>query len=81
MAKGITHPVDRRRCLGELLAAWLVELGLSPSLAHGAASLAGLVLVGGLALFGKTKLSPANLALSRTAAEFKRDTEAAKRAL
>jgi hypothetical protein len=64
-----------------LLAAGFVELGLRPWIAHGAASLTGLVLVGALALFAKTKLSPSNFALRHTAEEIKRDADAAKRAL
>jgi hypothetical protein len=61
------------------LAALLMELGLRASVAYGAAALGGLLLAGALALFGKSKLSPSNLALSHTAAELARDADAAKR--
>ena len=61
------------------LAAWLTELGLRGSLAHGAAALAGLVLVAGLALIGKGKLSPPHLTPTHTLSEMKKDSEAASR--
>lgn len=63
------------------LAAWLSELGLRSSLAHGAAALAGLVIVGAIALFGKAKLGPSTFSMDRTRDEMNRDAEAAKKAL
>lgn len=59
------------------LTAWLVELGLRPSLAHLSVGLAGLVVVGTLAFVGKSKVSPANLTLKRTLVEIKRNVRAA----
>lgn len=61
------------------IGAWLIELGLRPSLAYGAAAFAGFVLVGGLALFGKSKLSPSNLRPNHTLFEIARTVRAAKR--
>lgn len=63
------------------LAAWLIELGLRPSLAHGAAAFGGLLIIGAIALFGKVKLAPSNLAMDHTRAGLRRDVEAAKEAL
>jgi uncharacterized membrane protein YqjE len=63
------------------LAAWLVEIGLRPSLAHGAAALAGLVIVGAIALFGKSKFGPSTFAMDHTQAELKQDAKALKRVM
>ena len=57
------------------------ELGLRPSLAHACAGFAGRIVVGGLALTGKSKFSPANLAPKRTLDELARDVDATKRVL
>jgi uncharacterized membrane protein YqjE len=62
-------------------AAWLAELGLRPSLAHACAGVAGLVVVGVLALAGKSKIKPANLAPKHTLHQLARDADAARRAL
>lgn len=62
-------------------AAWLIEVGLRASLAYGAAAMLGLVVVGVLALFGKSKVSPSNLAPKHTQAELARDADAAARAI
>jgi uncharacterized membrane protein YqjE len=63
------------------LAVWFAELGLRPSLAHACAGLVGLVVVGVLALAGKSKVSPTNLAPRRTLDELSRDVEASRRVL
>ena len=63
------------------LAVWFAELGLRPSLAHACAGLVGLVVVGALALAGKSKVSPTNLAPRRTLDELSRDVEATRRVL
>lgn len=63
------------------LAVWFAELGLRPSLAHACAGVIGLVVVGGLALVGKSKVSPANLAPRRTFDELSRNVDATKRVL
>jgi uncharacterized membrane protein YqjE len=60
------------------LTAWLVELGLRPSLAHLSAGLLGLIVVGTLGSVGKSKVSPANLAPKRTLGEIKRNASAAR---
>lgn len=59
------------------LAALLIEFGLRAPAAYGLAALGGLLLVGALALFGKSKLSPANLAMNHTAKELAQDADAA----
>ena len=61
------------------LGAWLVELGLRPSLAHACAGVTGLVVVGALALVGKSKVSPANLAPRHSLDQVARDADAVKR--
>ena len=63
------------------LAAWLIELGLRPSMANCCAGVAGLVLAGVLALAGKSKLSAENLSPKHTLDEVARDKDAANRAL
>jgi hypothetical protein len=61
------------------LASWFAELGLRASLAQLCAGLAGFVVVGLLALLGKSKLAPANLSPKRTLREMKRNTDAVTR--
>jgi uncharacterized membrane protein YqjE len=63
------------------LASWLSELGLRPSLAQLCAGFAGLVVVGVLALIGKSRVSPRNLSPTRTLNELARNADATKRAL
>ena len=63
------------------LASWLSELGLHPSLAQLCAGFAGLVVVGVLALLGKSRVSPRNLSPTRTLDELARNADATKRAL
>jgi len=63
------------------LASWFIDLGLRPWLAQLCAGGAGLIVVALLALIGKSRVAPGNLALTHTADELSRDAEAAKRAL
>jgi hypothetical protein len=63
------------------LAAWFAELGLRSSLAHFCAGLVGLVVVAILGLFGKSKVTPSNLALTHTKDEMARDADAGKSAI
>ena len=63
------------------LAAWFVELGLRPSLAHACAGLVGLLIVGILALAGKSKVSPANLAPTHVLDQVTSDVDAIKRVI
>jgi len=60
------------------LAAWLVELGLSASVANLLAGVVGLLISGALAYIGKTKLSPEHLKPKHTMREIERDIAAAK---
>lgn len=60
-------------------ATWLIEVGLRPSLAHVCAGILGLAVVGILALTGKAKLAPGNLALRHTSRELRRNRRAATR--
>jgi len=64
-----------------LALSWLSELGLRPSLAQLCAGFAGLVVVGVLALLGKSRVSPRNLSPTRTLDELARNADATKRAL
>jgi len=63
------------------LASWLSELGLRPSLAQACAAGAGLIIVGLIALIGKSKVSPRNLSPTHTLKELSHDADAAQRAL
>lgn len=63
------------------LASWLTELGLRQSLAQLCAGIAGLVVIAGLALVGKSKVTPANLAPRHTLDGLARDADAAKRVI
>ena len=60
------------------LAAWLVELGLSSSVADLIAGVVGLLISGALAYIGKTKLSLDHLKPKRTMSEIERDIAAVK---
>jgi len=60
------------------LAAWLVELGLSSSVADLIAGVVGLLISGTLAYIGKTKLSLDHLKPKRTMSEIERDIAAVK---
>jgi len=60
------------------LAAWLVELGLSASVADLIAGVVGLLISGALAYVGKTKLSLDHLKPKRTMSEIERDIAAVK---
>jgi len=60
------------------LAAWLVELGLSNSVASLIAAVVGLLISAIFAFVGKSKLSPSNLKPRRTLNEIDRDISAAK---
>jgi len=60
------------------LAAWLVELGLSASVADLIAGVVGLLISGALAYVGKTKLSLDHLKPKRTMSEIERDIDAVK---
>jgi len=60
------------------LAAWLVELGLSNSVASLIAGVVGLLISAILAFVGKSKLSANNLKPKRTLNEIDRDISAAK---
>ena len=61
------------------LASWFIELGLRASLAYLAAAGVGLIVCGGLALFGKSRLALDALKPRRTAREIAHDTDALKR--
>ena len=63
------------------LSAWFAELGLRPSLAHACAGLLGLLIVGVLALAGKSRVSPANLAPTHVLDQVTRDADAVRRVL
>ena len=63
------------------LSAWFAELGLRPSLAHACAGLLGLLIVGVLALAGKSRVSPANLAPTHVLDQVTRDVDAIKRVI
>jgi hypothetical protein len=60
------------------LAAWLVEGGLSPSLANLLAGVLGGVIAAGLAWSGVSRLKPRNLTPRRTLDQLHRDALAAK---
>lgn len=63
------------------LSAWLTELGMRASLANLIAAGAGIAIGVALALVGKSRIAPKNLAPSHIAREVERDVDAAKRAL
>jgi len=60
------------------LAAWLVELGMSASVANLIAGVVGLLISATLAYVGKTKLTLDHLKPKRTMSEIERDIDAVK---
>jgi Putative Actinobacterial Holin-X, holin superfamily III len=60
------------------LAAFLIEIGLSDSLANLIAGVVGLLISGILAYVGKSRLAPGNLKPNRTINELQRDVNAVK---
>jgi hypothetical protein len=63
------------------LAAWLVDLGLASSVANLIAGVVGLLISGGLAYAGKSRLSADHLKPKRTMSEIERDIAAVKDSL
>jgi len=60
------------------LAAWLVQLGMSPPIAYLLAGIAGAVIAGGLAWIGLGRLKPENLTPRRTIEQLQRDAAVVK---
>jgi len=60
------------------MAAWFVQLGLSPPIAYLLAGLAGAVIAGILAWLGMNRLKPENLTPRRTIEQLQRDAAVVK---
>jgi hypothetical protein len=60
------------------MAAWFVNLGLSPPLAYFLAGVVGAVIAGGLAWLGMSRLKPENLTPRRTIEQLQRDAAVVK---
>jgi len=60
------------------MAAWFVQLGLSPPIAHLLAGVAGAIIAGILAWLGMNRLKPENLTPRRTIEQLQRDAAVVK---
>jgi len=60
------------------LAAWFVQLGLSPPIAYLLAGVVGAVIAGGMAWLGMSRLKPENLTPRRTIEQLQRDAAVVK---
>jgi hypothetical protein len=60
------------------LAAWLVQLGMSPPIAYLLAGIVGAVIAGGMAWMGLGRLKPENLTPKRTIDQLQRDAAVVK---